>query len=116
MWYACVNQSIVTGLQYPRFYPNVPFSPTLQYMSSEMAAMQSPPAYPSPGGPNMANYPVAMYPNSGRPYPLQQDKRELVKGRYMCLNINFGKGSSLATCCILLGYFILQSSFPQLKL
>ena len=45
-----------------------------------MAAMQSPPAYPSPGRPNMANYPAAMYPNSGRPYPLQQDKRESVKG------------------------------------
>ena len=57
----------------------IPFFPVMQYMSSEMAAMQSPPAYPSPG-PNMANYPVAMYP-SGRPYPVPGDKRESVKGR-----------------------------------
>ena len=42
-----------------------------QYMSSEMAAMQSPPAYPSPG----PNYPVAMYP-TGRHPALPPDKRE----------------------------------------
>lgn len=76
----------------------------MQYMSGEMAAMQSPPAYPSPGA-NMANYQVAMYP-PGRHYAIPPDKRELldcicmymVKGRRVWKYIP-ALTSIESTCC-----------------